>query len=231
MTLPLRVSEVFYSLQGEGVTAGYPAHFIRLQGCTVGCVWCDTKYTWEPLAGEEVTFEQILAQLRHHPVCQRVILTGGEPLEHPAFVPLVRFLFQHEYVMEVETSGTRPMPAELTGMVQLWTVSLKLAHSSVPAARRINPSAIRGFVQQMVASPSMVAWKFVMQSELDLKEVEDLVAEYGIPPGSVLLMPEGYTNSETFRKRSEIVAEVCKQRGYRFSPRLHIAIWGAKRGV
>ena len=49
-----RIAETFYSIQGEGATAGLPAVFVRLQGCTVGCGWCDTKYSWDPAAGREV---------------------------------------------------------------------------------------------------------------------------------------------------------------------------------
>ena len=58
-----RVAETFYSIQGEGATVGQPAIFVRLQGCSVGCGWCDTKYSWDPVAGREVTLPALLDEV------------------------------------------------------------------------------------------------------------------------------------------------------------------------
>src|SRR6266849_11036912 len=89
--LLVRVSEIFTSIQGEGPSVGTPSVFVRLQGCSVGCVWCDTKYSWDAGRGEELALESLLRRVKDAGP-QNVVVTGGEPLEHPALVPLVRAL-------------------------------------------------------------------------------------------------------------------------------------------
>src|SRR5438128_1946731 len=101
--LSLRVSEVFASVQGEGVSVGTPSVFVRLQGCSVGCVWCDTKYSWAPAGGHETTLPALLVQMRALQA-KNVVITGGEPLEHPAFASLVNALKAAGYRIEVETA-------------------------------------------------------------------------------------------------------------------------------
>ncbi|HEU4438346.1 MAG TPA: 7-carboxy-7-deazaguanine synthase QueE, partial [Methylomirabilota bacterium] len=102
-----RIAETFYSIQGEGPTAGLPAVFVRLQGCSVGCRWCDTKYSWDLAGGREATLPGLLAEVEGF-ACRRVVITGGEPLESPLFTPLASALAERGYVVEVETSGTLP---------------------------------------------------------------------------------------------------------------------------
>src|SRR5262245_61282746 len=119
-----RVAEVFHSIQGEGPTAGVPAIFIRLQGCSVGCAWCDTKYSWPVEGGRAADVDQLVAEAAAYP-CARVVITGGEPLESPLFPPLLAALAARGYALEVETSGTLPPPADSADGVQ-WNVSLKL---------------------------------------------------------------------------------------------------------
>jgi 7-carboxy-7-deazaguanine synthase len=91
-----RLAECFFSIQGEGVTAGVPAAFVRLQGCSVGCRWCDTKYSWDPGGGREQTLGELLEELAVLP-CRRVVVTGGEPLESAIFTPLVGALKERRY--------------------------------------------------------------------------------------------------------------------------------------
>src|SRR5713226_7503377 len=92
----LRVSEVFASVQGEGVSVGTPSVFVRLQGCSVGCVWCDTKYSWAASGGYETTLDALVAQIASLNV-ENVVITGGEPLEHPAFASIVSALKEAEH--------------------------------------------------------------------------------------------------------------------------------------
>src|SRR5436309_7929656 len=133
-TASARIAEMFYSIQGEGPTAGLPALFVRLQGCSVGCRWCDTKYTWDPVGGRETNVEALLREARGYG-CRRVVVTGGEPLESSLFSPLMTALGEGGFTIEVETSGTRE-PPELAATDVQWNVSVKLAGSGVEEGRR-----------------------------------------------------------------------------------------------
>jgi len=219
---PGRVAEVFYSIQGEGATAGLPAVFVRLQGCTVGCAWCDTKYSWDPEAGRSVDLDALVEEVSAFP-CRRLVLTGGEPLESPLFLALLRGLGGGSFVIEVETSGTLPPPAGIDRAIQ-WNVSLKLAGSGVTEAKRIRPEAIRSFLSREAW------WKFVVADESDVSEVVRLAERFALPRGRILLQPEAVRREELL-ERSPWVVETCKRHGFRFSQRLHLLLWGARRGV
>ncbi|MGE5594772.1 MAG: 7-carboxy-7-deazaguanine synthase QueE [Hyphomicrobiales bacterium] len=222
--------EIFSSIQGEGVSAGIPSTFVRLAVCNLRCSWCDTAYTWDwshydraeqvlPMAAEDVVANVTARAPRN------VVITGGEPLiQRRQLVPLATRLKDEGFRIEVETNGTIA-PGALAPLVDQWNVSPKLAHSGNEGLRRINPASLREF-----AACERAIFKFVVQSEGDLAEVEDLREAYGIPAGRMVLMPEGRTAAE-LTARSRWLAELCAERGYRFSTRLHIYIWGDKRGV
>ncbi len=217
-----RIAETFYSIQGEGVTAGLPAIFVRLQGCSVGCAWCDTKYSWDPAAGHEVSLDALFEEVAAYP-CRRVVITGGEPLESAFFIPLAAALANKGFRIEVETSGTLPPPAA-AGLDIQWNVSVKLGGSGVSEAKRVNPEAIRAFLAREAW------WKFVVTDEGDVAEVLRLAERFALPRERILLQPE-CLRAEEFVARAPWVAEACKAHGFRFSPRLHVLLWGARRGV
>ncbi len=217
-----RIAETFYSIQGEGATAGVPAVFVRLQGCSVGCQWCDTKYSWDPQAGREVELPALLEEVAAFP-CRRVVITGGEPLESPLFVPLSAALASRRYTLEVETSGTLEPPPDRAAGIQ-WNVSVKLAGSGVAEEKRINEAAIRAFLTRDAW------WKFVVSAPGEVGEVIRLAERFALPRERVLLQPEGL-RTEELTARAAWLVEACKAHRFRFSPRLHILIWGARRGV
>ena len=213
---------MFHSIQGEGATAGLPAVFVRLQGCSVGCHWCDTKYSWDPGAGRPVELPDLLTEIAAWN-CDRVVVTGGEPLESPLFTPLLSALAARSMSIEVETSGTlAPRPEHPAGVQ--WNVSVKLAGSGVPAARRICPDAIAAFRARGAW------WKFVVVDPQDVAEALDLAARFSLPRERILLQPEAL-RAEDLAERSRWLVEACKAHGVRFSPRLHVMLWGARRGV
>jgi organic radical activating enzyme len=217
-----RVAEVFYSIQGEGVTAGLPAVFVRLQGCSVGCAWCDTKYSWDPEAGSAVGLDQLVDEASAYP-CRRAVVTGGEPLESPMFLLLLRALAARGFSIEVETSGILPPPPSVNRAIQ-WNVSLKLAGSGVDEVRRLSPEAIRSFLARDAW------WKFVVTNDTDVSEVLHLAERFALPRARIFLQPEAVSRKDLL-ERSPGVVEACKRHGFGFSPRLHVLLWGAKRGV
>ena len=119
-----RVSEIFLSLQGEGPSAGTPAHFLRLQGCTVGCRWCDTRYSWPAAGGRELDPGTLWSQASELGSAPLLVVTGGEPLEHANLAELLRQALERWDAVEVETSGILPPPISHPRLA--WNVSPKL---------------------------------------------------------------------------------------------------------
>ena len=98
----LRITEIFHSIQGESTWAGVPCTFVRITGCPLRCVWCDTEYAFH--GGTRMTLDEILSEVGEHPA--RVVeVTGGEPLAHPGAFDLTRRLLDEGYTVLVETSG------------------------------------------------------------------------------------------------------------------------------
>jgi len=220
MSVRLRISEIFASVQGEGVTIGTPSAFVRLQGCSVGCTWCDTKYSWASTGGREMTLDAVLAEVAGTGL-ENVVVTGGEPLEHPGFVDVTDALKAAGRRIEVETAGTQ-LPR--SSAVDQWNVSLKLAHSGVAAEVRLRADAITTFRDRD-------AWfKFVVATERDVDEVLEIQAAHRLASSRILLMPLGMRREEQQARMSAVI-EWCRRHGFRFSPRLHILVWGPKRGV
>jgi 7-carboxy-7-deazaguanine synthase len=221
VTDTLRLSEIFLSLQGEGPAAGTPAHFLRLQGCDIGCHWCDTKYSWEPAGGRALDPGQALEQARALGTAPMLVVTGGEPLEFPGLGRLLERALERWDRLEVETSGIAPPP--LSHARLFYNVSPKLP-SATPRWRET-----WAHVRAWIAEPR-ATFKIVAGDPPDLDDARRLVAEQAIPPTRVMLMPEGVTG-EQLRARAAGLAEVCKREGFRLSPRLHVWMWGARRGV
>lgn len=215
------VSEVFLSLQGEGPSAGTPAHFVRLQGCAVGCAWCDTRYAWPAGAGEAPEWESVRDRLRALGAAPLLVITGGEPLEQPRLGGLIDRALAEWPRVEVETSGIAPPPRSHDRLG--WNVSPKLP-SATPRWRETWAHAA-AWVDEPRAT-----FKLVVGDPPDPDDALRLIAEHRLPPARVMLMPEGLTD-EVLRARAGRLADLCVRHGFRLSPRLHVWLWGAKRGV
>jgi len=218
----VRVAEIFYSIQGEGATAGRATAFIRLGGCTLGCQWCDTKYTWRGgLAWHDT---DIVATVSAYPT-RRVVLTGGEPFEQD-IAALLQALRHSGFTIEIETAGFAPLAqVQCATLAHQLNVSPKLANSGVPVERRIQLPVLR-----FLRDTDKAYYKFVIDQPGDVAEVDTLVATLALSADRVLLMPQALTADEVLHKSRWLVEE-CKARGYGYSPRLHILLWGARRGV
>ncbi len=222
--------EIFLSIQGEGVSLGTQSVFLRLALCNLACTWCDTKYTWDwdhydyHREAMELTRQQVEEQVCKFP-CHHMVITGGEPLlQKRALGPLVRSLKERGFSFEVETNGTIQPGEVLEETIDQWNVSPKLTNSGNPAASREVPRALSTFSRLPNAY-----FKFVISELEDMEEVRDLMQRYGIPRERVILMPEGRTVREV-RQRGRWLAQACVEEGYRFTTRMHILLWGDKRG-
>ena len=100
--MALRLTEIFYSLQGEVSRAGLPTVFVRLTGCPLRCTWCDTTYSFT--GGEPASIESVLAEVGKYPARQ-ICVTGGEPLSQKECLPLLTALCDAGYDVSLETSG------------------------------------------------------------------------------------------------------------------------------
>lgn len=234
----LVLSERFVSLQGEGASAGEPAAFVRLMHCNLACSWCDTPYTWDfdryPFESEAkpTSFEELTSWL-FDAGPRRIIWTGGEPLVQQK--PLARFVDEFDrcaadrglgpFFLEVETNGTLDPPPELLARIDQWNVSPKLASAGDPRERRLRPEVLRRF-----AATGRAFFKFVVEGDADLEEVRALVREFELPEGRVLLMPEARTPEE-LRERMGFVAGAALREGYRYGHRLHLELYGGRRGT
>jgi len=227
----MRIAEIFYSVQGEGMLTGVPSVFIRTGVCNLRCVWCDTPYaSWRP-DGHDRPLDDILAESlafgAHY-----VVVTGGEPMIEPEVVSLTKSLRTAGQHITIETAGTVFKSVEC----DLMSISPKLANSTPVdveggkwAAQherlRYQPDVLR---KLMDTYPWQL--KFVVAAPEDVTEIEDIVTELRADRDRVLLMPEG-TTASALSERARWLVEVCKERGFRLSHRLHVLIWGDKRGV
>lgn len=228
----LLVNEIFGpTIQGEGVSIGRPAAFLRLAACNQQCVWCDTRYTWDFKSYDRALEARPLttiaaAELVHAslPVHERLlVISGGEPmLQQSALVEFLANLRGYcEVEVEVETAGTIAPDVRLVPWVNRFTVSLKLAHSGNPLEVRYRPDVIRRLHDTGKAS-----WKFVAAMESDFDEIDPIVYEFGLDP--VYIMPLGTTTYELDARMRVLVGPTIA-RGYRLTPRLHIDIWQNER--
>jgi len=227
----LKIAEIFYSIQGEGTLVGVPSVFVRLSGCNLRCEWCDTPYaSWNP-EGDEKSINEIAAQVSATNTTH-VVITGGEPMIHSGIVELTRELKGLGQHITIETAGTVYEPVEC----DLMSISPKLSNST-PTQREGGRWAAqheRLRYQPEILKKLMARYryqlKFVVRDTADLDELNGIVNELGADRETVLLMPEG-TDESTLSARAQWVVEACKQFQYRYSPRVHIDIWGNRRGT
>ena len=229
----MKLSELFYSVQGEGKLAGVPSVFVRASGCNLRCVWCDTPYaSWSP-EGEEIGVTEIVARVREFGA-RHVVITGGEPMIMPDIVELCVALRAEGKHITIETAATvyKAIPADLASL------SPKLSNST-PHAREGGKFAASHeknrlnipVIQQFIDGSADYQLKFVVSEEPDVCEIEKILGMLERwKPEDVLLMPEG-TDSQSLAERAPWVAETCKRKGFRYCPRIHVELYGNRRGT
>lgn len=168
-------------------------------------------------------WQEVFERLREFDV-PLVVVSGGEPLsQQTRLVPLLRALADAGCAVEIESNGTVVPRPELVATGVRFNVSPKLAHSGDPEERRLVPEALAA----LAAVPG-TAFKFVCRTAADLDEVAAVVARYGTEP--VWIMPEGRTPHEVSARLAALGDEVIA-RGWNLTTRMHVALWGDRRGV
>jgi 7-carboxy-7-deazaguanine synthase len=241
----MKISELFISIQGEGKRTGVPSFFIRTNFCNLRCKFpggnlCDTSYTsWNPEdSGNlgEVDLNYIIDKYKEKSV-RDVVITGGEPaFQAEELKILCSELKKLNAYITIETNGT--LISGFTDYMDLASISPKL-NSSIPfgtefekshSKNRINIDVLKDYNELFRNDKFDIQWKFVVCSESDIGEIQDLQSKVGFSNKDIWLMPEGITLEE-INDKSKMVTELCLKYGYNFSGRLHINIWGNRRGV
>jgi 7-carboxy-7-deazaguanine synthase len=228
----MKIAEIFYSIQGEGLLAGVPSVFVRTSGCPLRCWFCDSEYTSWRAEGEALPVEEVLSRVAAFGA-RHVVVTGGEPFIAPGLAELCLGLRRLGHHITIETAATVFEPVAC----DLLSLSPKLA-SSTPHEReggrfagrherlRLRPEVLRAFLERYEYQ-----LKFVIDRPADVDEVLALLGQLpGVDRSRVLLMPQGVTPEEV-KGRGLWLVEECKRHGFRYCPRLHIELYGNRRGV
>lgn len=229
----LRIAEVFASVQGEGSWVGVPSVFVRVSGCNLRCVWCDTPYaSWNP-EGPVREIDDIVKEVASFGI-QHVVLTGGEPMLFEPMARMTHLMKERGHILTIETAGT----VDRDVACDLMSISPKLAHSTPihdptwgpkHEAQRLQPEVLRSLIARY---PCQL--KFVVNPDADLNDLDEileLLNKLGpISPDRVILMAEG-RDANVLTQRERVLVQPCLERGWRLSPRYHVTLFGDKRGT
>jgi 7-carboxy-7-deazaguanine synthase len=225
----MRIAEFFQSVQGEGEFAGTPSVFVRTTGCNLRCSFCDTPYTsWTP-EGMQEPWERILERILADD-CVHVVITGGEPMLQPDVVLLSRALGRAGRFVTIETAGTvdRPVHADLMSISPKRSNSTP--HDAKWSARHEDRRDRPDLVAQMTRA-YRYQLKYVIDCPADVEDVDRHIRRIGgIVPSRVFLMPQG-VDADELREKTNWLRPAAKERGYSISPRLHIELFGNRRGT
>jgi 7-carboxy-7-deazaguanine synthase len=227
----ISVSEMFGpTIQGEGKYQGRPCAFIRLGGCNLDCVWCDTPFTWDWEGKNGIAFDrkEELVEVPLNEVIEyasnftRIVFSGGEPLIQKRPLKIITDTLNEHHIIEIETNGTLS-PEGLHEDIQ-FNVSPKIGNSGVSWNRAIKTNILKEFADRGAI------FKFVISSAEDIKNVLDIQKEVGMWHGSIYLMPEGRTRAEIL-DRLPMLFDICSELGFSLSPRIHVLAFNDRRGI
>ncbi len=233
---------VFHTIQGEGKFVGVPSVFIRLSSCNLRCEWlkedgktnlCDTAYSSHFPENEKRTISEVIETIGRFN-CKHVVITGGEPYLQPQLPALIDEIKKHGHYITIETNGTIYLPTK----ADFISLSPKLASSCVKTSKdfeehqklRLNRDALTNFITK-----HDYQLKFVVNHESDINEIEEIQKHLeGVTNKSIAeniyLMPQAITKDELIKKSLEVV-DWAKTKSWNFTDRLHVRLWGPKRGV
>lgn len=254
------IIDLFASIQGEGCRAGIPSIFIRTSGCNLRCVFgnsiCDTPYSSYKAEGSKYTWDNVVNMIIDNPQISDIVITGGEPLMRKlGLIDMLNYISEKIDIscmnITVETNGTfSPIQPEEEGAgwtIDLYSVSPKLSTAVAKVDQKVtlpdgtevvfdkdkvdslnktrkNIPVLKEFVDAFGYQ-----FKFVYSGPASYQEILKYVEELGVEPQNVMLMPEGMTE-EVLQKHRKEAADICIHEGWNYTDRLHITIWGDKRG-
>lgn len=227
----MRISEIFYSIQGEGRLLGVPSVFVRTSGCNLRCRWCDTPYTSWKAEGKNWIVKSILGEVAKYPA-RHVVITGGEPFLAPDLEELTLQLKQRGAHITIETAATifKPVAADLISLSPKLANSTPWKRSKGEFAAMHDKRRLNYRVMQQFIDGYDYQLKFVVDRKTDLDEFRAVVGRLqNVDAAKVMLMAQGIKHDELARKALWIV-EFCKRYGYSYTPRLHIELFGNRRG-
>ena len=212
----MKINSIFYSVQGEQQGIGKPSIFIRLGKCNLSCDFCDTNYAKTEF--NEMALTKILEVVNSFD-CKNIVITGGEPLlQMDELNALVSELHFKGYLITIETNGTIEPSDTLIRIVDYWNVSPKFQN-----VKLTNLQYFSNYCHSVI-------FKFVVDTYIRVERIGGLVEALGLDTNSVYLMPKCINRLQYFAN-AENVVKWCKLFNFKFSPREHILIWDAKRGV
>ena len=215
MVVRVRVSEIFYSLQGEAKTVGQPTTFIRLTGCPLRCHYCDTAYAFQ--GGELQTLDDIVDKVKTYPT-KLVTVTGGEPLAQPDCLPLLRLLIHEGYRVSLETSGALPI-ASVPDAVSI-VLDLK-----TPGSGEVH----RNLYENIAELRSKDQIKFVILDKADYDWARFKISEFDLTARVEEVLFSPVYESLTPVRLAEWILEDGLE--VRLQVQLHKLLWGDKPGV
>ncbi|MBS1912208.1 MAG: radical SAM protein [Bacteroidetes bacterium] len=215
----LKLSEIFFSIQGEGTRAGMPCTFVRLHGCGLRCTYCDTPYALDHrVGGDWKSFEEIVHEIQRHPT-RFVEFTGGEPLEQPEVHTLIRELLDAGYTVAVETGGHVDISACDDRVIRI--MDLKTPGSGMTKRNRMEN------IQHLTMHDEV---KFVCNSVEDYEWARDIIRTHELDNrvAAVLISPV-FGAVEPVELANRILADGLD---VRFQLQLHKFVWDPDtRGV
>jgi len=214
----VKVSEIFYSIEGEGIEIGRPQIFIRLAKCNLRCEWCDTKYSWND--GNEMSVNETINEIAKYP-CKSVSITGGEPLlQKEELLVLIQQLKKSGYWIQINTNGTI-FDKKIFESVDLVSMDCKCPSSGTKS----DLDALKK-TKDLFASKSQ--FKFIISNEEDYRYAKNIVTSLLKGAPNVIFQPE-WDSRTISKKLAELVMK--DQLDVRIILQQQKIIWGVKRGV
>ena len=228
----MKINEIFFSIQGEGIYLGLPMVFIRVTGCNLRCKWCDTKYAYNE--GTELTQAEIIEQIEKYP-SREICLTGGEPMVHGETLTLIKRLIEMGYTLHLETNGSFELDSLPKSDNLKISMDIKCPSSDEEQKMKFNNLQTLGAGDQV---------KFIIMDDEDYGYAKDIINEYISDPAyAVIFTPCSRLDAENaavnitehirdLRKLAEKVMTDKLQVPVRVLPQLHKLIWPDRvRGV